>query len=214
MAAWDSRLPQPRAPQLCPSSSKGMGAQPCPGNLDVSDLLAVQGAGRHGPIQPRAQQGQCSLPAHVHLTHVLLLIITLAEGLLWDRRVTHGQQGRPARTSESPQEGDQAKQEHTETPCDKLPRGHVMAGSRNCRGSAWSLQVTLCKTNAEAVLWRRLFTRLHCLLFLSKCCWHPRLASTGVTNPVVWKTRAGGAWASPGAPCSGGCMADAGVGAM
>ena len=92
-AAWDSRLPERRAPQLCPSSSKGLGAQPGPGNLDISDLLAVQGAGGHGPVRPRAQRGRCSLPAHVHLTYVLLLIVTLAEGLLWDKRVTHGQQG-------------------------------------------------------------------------------------------------------------------------
>lgn len=70
MVAWDSRL-NLGLPAV-PSSSKGMGAQPCPGTLGrLCDLLAVQGAGRHGPIQPRAQRGQCSLPAHVHLTHAL-----------------------------------------------------------------------------------------------------------------------------------------------
>ena len=66
-AGWQPGTPGclnlgPLTHQLCPSPSKGLGAQPDPGNLDVSEPLALQGAGRHGPVQPRAQGGRCSLP--------------------------------------------------------------------------------------------------------------------------------------------------------
>lgn len=100
--ARDSRLLEPRAPagkhlslthQPCPLTFQGAGVLAGPGGLDITVLLVLQ-TGRRAWAPSSRGHGEVCAPAraHVHSTHVLLHVGTLAEVLLWDGHVIHGQQ--------------------------------------------------------------------------------------------------------------------------
>ena len=94
-AAWDSWLPEPRASHspAVPLTFQGAGGSARPRQPGRLRAISTPG-GRQAWACLAEGTGRLVLPpTHVRWTHVFLLIVTLAESLLWDRRVMHGQQG-------------------------------------------------------------------------------------------------------------------------